>query len=435
MIRRLLISGYKSLRNVEICDLSRLVLLFGPNAAGKSNLLDALDLLGHLASEDTLSAAFQKHRGNRLQRPLPVRWFFHGSGDNQSRREMRFEVDLYLQDSLVGRINRELELREQVAELERSYTRVTQSRLRYSLVIEYLPEARTLHVIEETLVPLKSDWTPFGPSQIIPYIKIKPDPKRLSVKLERQSHPRVYDIPRNRTLLSEIRDAVNHPHLVAASEELRTLRVYYVEPGQARTSVNDVEASDPGSNGEQLASFYHWLSRKHKPVYRNLVTNLKNIVSTIDDLKVEEATEGFLELWVEEVGAGSFPAALISEGTLRLLCLLGIAATPEPPAIVGYEEPENGVNPARLREMLSILKNAASSDSGIQFFLTTHSPTVIDYFEHATLIFCEQGESGSKFTPWDELPLFRRHRVERKLGSESLISSGPGERFARGDLG
>lgn len=420
---------------MEIRDLSRLVLLFGPNAAGKSNLLDALDLLGHLASEDTLTAAFQKHRGNRLKRPLPVRWFFHGNKDGSTHKEMRFEIDLHLHEALVERINSELEQREIVADLERSYTRVTQSRLRYSLSIEYLPKARTLHVVEETLTPLRKDWTPYSTDQIIPYIRVLKNPQRLSVKLERQAHPRLYDIPRSRTLLSEIRDAVNHPHLVAVSEELRSLRVYYVEPGEARTSVNDIEARDPGPNGEQLASFYHWLKREHNPVFRNLVINLKNIVRNVDGLKVEEGTEGFLELWVEEVGAGSFPAALISEGTLRLLCILGIAATPEPPAIVGYEEPENGVNPSRLREMLSILENAASSSSGTQFFLTTHSPTVIDYFEDASLIFCEQHQNGSAYIPWQELPLFRRHKVEMKLGSEQKSPSGLGERFSRGDFG
>ena len=48
MIRRLLIEGHTSLAQVEMRDLGRLVLIFGPNASGKSNLLDALDLLGHL---------------------------------------------------------------------------------------------------------------------------------------------------------------------------------------------------------------------------------------------------------------------------------------------------------------------------------------------------------------------------------------------------
>ena len=40
MLKRIHIKGYKSLRDVEI-ELPRLAVLFGPNASGKSNFLDA----------------------------------------------------------------------------------------------------------------------------------------------------------------------------------------------------------------------------------------------------------------------------------------------------------------------------------------------------------------------------------------------------------
>ena len=44
MLERIRIKGYKSLSDPEV-RLSPLTLLFGPNAAGKSNFLDALQLL------------------------------------------------------------------------------------------------------------------------------------------------------------------------------------------------------------------------------------------------------------------------------------------------------------------------------------------------------------------------------------------------------
>ena len=49
MLKRVHIKGYKSLQDVEI-GLCPLVVLFGPNAAGKSNLLDALQLLSKLGT-------------------------------------------------------------------------------------------------------------------------------------------------------------------------------------------------------------------------------------------------------------------------------------------------------------------------------------------------------------------------------------------------
>jgi AAA15 family ATPase/GTPase len=44
MIRRLKVQGYKSLKNIEIF-FEPVSIIFGPNAAGKSNVLDALNLV------------------------------------------------------------------------------------------------------------------------------------------------------------------------------------------------------------------------------------------------------------------------------------------------------------------------------------------------------------------------------------------------------
>ncbi|WP_020493968.1 AAA family ATPase [Verrucomicrobium sp. 3C] len=58
MLNRIKILDYKSLRNVEV-RLQPLSVLFGPNAAGKSNFLDALQLLSKTASSRTLKEAFE----------------------------------------------------------------------------------------------------------------------------------------------------------------------------------------------------------------------------------------------------------------------------------------------------------------------------------------------------------------------------------------
>ena len=67
MLKRIRIRGYKSLEDVEV-RLSQLVVLFGPNAAGKSNLLDALQLLSKLGTSRTLKEAFEPpYRGKPLE--------------------------------------------------------------------------------------------------------------------------------------------------------------------------------------------------------------------------------------------------------------------------------------------------------------------------------------------------------------------------------
>ena len=69
MITRVFIKGYKSLRDIDI-SLNPLTVIVGPNASGKSNLLDALGLLSRIVTSRTINDAFDKHRG------LPLEAFF-----------------------------------------------------------------------------------------------------------------------------------------------------------------------------------------------------------------------------------------------------------------------------------------------------------------------------------------------------------------------
>ena len=68
MLKRVHIKGYKSLLDVE-AHIEPLTVLFGPNAAGKSNVLDALQLFSRLGTSKTLKDAFDApYRGNLSNR-------------------------------------------------------------------------------------------------------------------------------------------------------------------------------------------------------------------------------------------------------------------------------------------------------------------------------------------------------------------------------
>ena len=64
MLDRLTVRNFKSLADVTV-EFPRFAVLFGPNAAGKSNLLDAVAALSWIGNARTLSDA--------LAPPLPVR--------------------------------------------------------------------------------------------------------------------------------------------------------------------------------------------------------------------------------------------------------------------------------------------------------------------------------------------------------------------------
>lgn len=89
------------------------------------------------------------------------------------------------------------------------------------------------------------------------------------------------------------------------------------------------------------------------------------------------------------------PAAQVSDGVLLVLAYLTILHLPEPPRVLLIEEPENGIHPARLRDVLKILRKLVERQDHTQVVLTTHSPYVVDLFrpEEVTLTRKEDNSS------------------------------------------
>lgn len=68
------------------------------------------------------------------------------------------------------------------------------------------------------------------------------------------------------------------------------------------------------------------------------------------------------------------PAAAMSEGMLYWLAFRFLRHI-DPPSILLIEEPENGLHPARIREVMAVLREVSKTT---QIVLTTHSPLVLN---------------------------------------------------------
>jgi predicted ATPase len=310
-------------------------------------------------------------------------------------------VDLELHPSVVREVNETLERREKSVGAE-TYTRVTETSLRYEIAIGMEPQSGELFVLDERLSALKRDGRLKTSRK--PFIELEHAPdgsRRFVARIERQSHPRYFDAHRPRSLLSELSDPVYHPHVVAAAREISSWRVYYVEPTSMRAEVPVQGADDPGRSGELLAAYYYQLQRRHPFAFGSVQRSLGSVVAGLERLRVD-VREGLLEIVAIQRGGAEFPARLLSEGTLRLLCVLGLAVAPRPPAVVVYEEPENGVNPARLDRIASILRSAVETrEDASQFILTTHSPLLCRLLSDALLACAWTADGGTRFEPFD----------------------------------
>lgn len=178
-----------------------------------------------------------------------------------------------------------------------------------------------------------------------------------------------------------------------------------------------------GPRGEGMAAFYYTLSLRNPPQFNAIKLAAMQILPRLKDLEIERTDKAELFLRVCENDA-FYSNRLISEGTLRVLGLLAALSPATESTTIGYEEPENGVHPRRLRHIAELFKNAASDDR--QILINTHSPVLPTYFSDQELLVCRRVESGTEFAPFSSIgDLFRRNEIENHLEEEIL----------RGDFG
>ena len=435
MLKRIHVRGYKSLADVEV-DLEELTVVLGPNAAGKSNFLDALQLVSKLATSRTLKEAFEPpYRGKPLES-------FQLGGDGlrglvaQERLRFTIEADLQISDAVADAVNTQiLELRRPAAgsasrEPALKYTRVRERDLRYRIEVELLPQrGGLLRVADEYLAALNRRGQPTRKRK--PFIERQGE--RFHLRREGQAHPTYHDRFLDHSILSMPLYKPHHPHVAAARQEFESWQFFYFEPRERMRALNPVkEVRHIGLMGEELAAFLNTLRIGNPAQFRNIEKALHLLVPQIDGIGVEVNDFGEVELSVKEDGV-SIPARVLSEGTLRLLGLLALTGAGETPALVGFEEPENGVHPRRI-ELIAELLRTRIRVGGTQYIVTTHSPTLLDRLPQELLYVARREAGGTaidRFLTWG--PLGRKSDID-----DALTAEGDGEpvsrRLLRGDL-
>ncbi|MCK6506778.1 ATP-binding protein [Myxococcota bacterium] len=402
MLTHLHVRGFKSLRDVEV-DLARLVVVFGPNAAGKSNLLESIVLLSRLVCENTLADAFDEGI-----RGYPAEAFTLATGGV----EHLLEGDVASME-LVARVGSEGS-----AELE------------YGVGIGIRPRTGELQLLSEHLSKLDKRGRPLGN----PVIERVDDAGRSQLRVRRkdkQSHPHYEPVGINHTLVSnrQYAGATRYPAVDALRREMSTWRVLYLDPRDAmRRAQPPREVDDIGERGEFLVPFLHRLASTptHERAFAAIVRALRAVVPSIEDVRTQLVpSRGEIDLQIKQDGAW-MTARVVSEGTLRVLALCAMAVNPYHTGLVAFEEPENGVHPRRIEAVTRILVSAARRR---QVVVTTHSPLVVAQLLRMVraeeipptdirLVTCSGGPDGTRVATFESLgDLFAEQEVAGALTS------------------
>ncbi len=434
MIRRIHIQRYKSLRDVEVA-LKPLSVLFGPNAAGKSNFIDALQLLSRIAASRSLKEAFEPpYRG----KPMESFSFDETGLEGLMHKEsvsFQIEADIELSPAVIAAVNKEiLETKRgqsgaNGSDAKRPASFIHYENLRYRIEIGITPRSGVLHVSDEYLVALGQNGEPR--SKPLPFLQRVNH--RIHLRMEGQAHPTYFDQYLDHAIVSRPLYAPHYPHLAALKKELQSWFFYYFEPRERMRAPTGVkEVRHIGSMGEELAAFLNTLNSLDPRQFKAVEKALHSLIPSITGIRTEVNKVGEVELSLME-GAVAMPARVLSEGTLRALGLLALSGVKEPPALVGFEEPENGVHPRRIRDIAKILESRAESGD-TQLIVTTHSPILPDHIPNESLFVCQKKSSGTVIEPFSAWgPLARRSEIDTAL-EEDAEEAPVSQRMLRGDF-
>lgn len=387
MVTRLELDGFKTFRGFAV-DLSPFQVIVGPNGAGKSNLFDALMLLSRLAGKDDLHAAFQALRGDagELFSQLP-----EGGRAEEMYLAAEMLVDRRVRDSWG-------------AESALKFTR-----LRYELRIERRRDARgldRLRVKHESLRAMRVIHDSWLRSHAGPH----PQPWRPPIKNGRstpfistdRSHEAIYlhqdgHQGRNvsvadraeRTVLSSVANT-EFPHAFAAREEMRNWRVLQLNPAQLREPSPMVASSHVQADGANLATALARIALTSPEAFRGVTDDLARLIPAIAEVRVDEnrALERYIVI-ARTLNGLELTSRVMSDGTLRMLALAALRNDLEHRGLLCFEEPENGVHPARLRRLLEVLRGLGTrfvrgegDERPLrQILVNTHSPSLIRLLE------------------------------------------------------
>ncbi len=430
MLKRINIKGYKSLVDLDV-TIEPLTVLFGPNAAGKSNFLDALQLMSRIATSRTLKEAFEPpYRG------APLESFSFGDVGTKGlllkeSATFVFEADVKLSKLVVDSVNRQiLEMKSsKTAEQDTSKLALVRERfLRYRIEIEILPKSGILRVADEYLVALNKEGEPNAARK--PFISNEQG--RLVLRMEKQGHPTYFEKGLNYSILSKATYAPHYPHLVAMQQELASWFFFYFEPRERMRMSNPVkEVRHIGLMGEDLASFLNTLQTLDPKQFKAVEKALHMIIPSVTGIEVGVSDLGEVELKLKE-GITPIPARVLSEGTLRVLGLLAFGGAKEPAALIGFEEPENGIHPRRIRLVAELLKNRAA-DGDTQLIVTTHSPLLADLIPNTSLYVCRKEQGNTRIEPFSTWgPLGKKRDIDEALDAEEPLPVS--SRIMRGDF-
>jgi len=356
MIDQISVENFKSLHSTSV-SLKPLTVIIGPNASGKSNLLDALESLQRLV----------RHRGIMMIRredEMPIFSF-----DDVLWRKAEPT------DEISWKITSSLGIRGIVPQ---------QSNVEYSVAVcddrdYYIKPA----IAKETLEAIWP-WPPYDDTETH-LSRQKTDVKILLPHQKPENEPITIGISPIDLALHAYMLHETSPWVKVLVDYVKDWRFFKIIPDEARLTEPDVnQRGRLEKEGCNLSNILYYLSKENPTDFEYIRDEMREILGISSlDIRREELGKSVYRTHVEAIespfdGQRPFNLDNLSDGTVGMLALLTILSVTDPPPLVCIEEPERSIHPKMLRRLAHYLQQAAQRT---QLIITTHNAELLDHFD------------------------------------------------------
>jgi predicted ATPase len=186
------------------------------------------------------------------------------------------------------------------------------------------------------------------------------------------------------------------------SSLLRGVAHFHFSPAALRQPGRIVAGAKLAQDGAGLPAVLDRLRDTQPETFKTIEEHFRECVPEVSSIEFDAVQEGVKAIRFREKGfQKAFNAAETSDGLLLFLALLCCIHLDPAPALLCLEEPEHGVHPRRLKDVVDLLWSLAErgdGGEGTQIILTTHSPYFLDRFkdELDTVLLLDRKENGTQ---------------------------------------
>ncbi len=348
-IEYLKVQNYRALHNLELKKITPLTVFLGPNGSGKSTIFDVFAFLSECFTESLRKA-----------------W------DRRGRfRELR------TRDS-TGCIIIELKYRE-----------TSKSPLiTYHLAID--EENNRPFIAEEWL-----QWRRAGQGKPFRFLDFKKgEGQVISGATPDEEDERITEQLASSELLAvnTLGQFAKHPRVSALRRFITSWYLSYLTADNTRSLPEAGAQERLSPTGDNLPNVIQYLKEQHPQRLEEILKTLSDRIPRLEKVEASIMQDGRLLLEIKDAPF-SHPilAKFASDGTLKLLAYLTVLFDPNPPQLVGIEEPENHLHPRLLPQLAEECRSASANT---QLMVTTHSPFFVDSLNPEELWVLYRDEKG-----------------------------------------